>query len=522
MKNLRFSLKFPMNSLKSSPLPATKFYFYLGAIVLFFALIRLAGIAIPSLQWTAWKEIDYISISTNYIENRFKFHEPTITWPAEPPRVTAMEFPLVPYLSAFLYRVFGFNPITVRFITLLSFLLIIWFTGLFARKIMGQYGALMASAFAGFIPLNSPFGNFQFSEPLLFASSLMALYFFYRYTEENNVRLALLSFGLLSLALLLKPTELYIALPMVWLWFRKHLFHFRPWLKLSLWFLAAFILPFIWYVYAWHLTKTSIDVFGVFGGHDKFQTLTMLSQKSWYAAMFHSIWSLFGGAAGFLLFLAGALYAILDARKYHLPIVWLIGVVLFFVIVAEGNIDAPYRQLAIVPVAAMLMTSGLFVLFVLLTRVPGVGRLFGTPVASVLAISLIILVSGYKYLVVKKDAPFHPVEWEVARHIKEISGPGDHLITAGTYTIHKGGNDLSPVLYYYSGLQGWTLQKNEWNEDKIGELKAKGGTVFAATYMLREPEMERFVLRLAEKYKVIYYAEDRQSMVLDLRNPFSQ
>lgn len=121
MKNLRFSLKFPMNSLKAYPLPATKFYFYLGAIVLFFALIRLAGIAIPSLQWTAWKEIDYISISTNYIDNGFKFHEPTITWPAEPPRVTAMEFPLVPYLSAFLYKVFGFNPFALSSPILSSF-----------------------------------------------------------------------------------------------------------------------------------------------------------------------------------------------------------------------------------------------------------------------------------------------------------------------------------------------------------------------------------------------------------------
>jgi len=519
MKNFFLLVKFPMNNYLNATLSARKFYLFLASIVLFFALIRLAGIAVPSLQWTAWKEIDYITISKNYLSNGFRFHEPTISWPAEPPRVTAMEFPLVPYLSAFLYKLLGFHPFTVRFITLLSFLLIIWFTGLFARKIIGPYAALAAAAFAGFIPLNSPFGNFQFSEPLLFASSLMALYFIYRFNEENTFRLALLSFGFLSLALLLKPTELYIALPMVWLWFRKHLFHFKPWLRLFLWFGAAFILPLIWYVYAWYLTKTSIDVFGVFGGHDKFQTFTMLSQKSWYAAMFHSIWSLLGGAVGFLLFLAGTLYAILHARKFHLYVVWLIAVGLFFIIVAEGNIDAPYRQLAILPVAAMLMASGLFLLFVLLARIPLIRSLFETPVPTVLTICLIIIISGYKTLGVKKDAPFHPVEWEVARHIKEISGPNDRLITAGTYTIHKGGNDLSPVLYYYSGLQGWTLKQGEWNKDKIDELKTKGGHIFAATYMLREPDMEQFVLDLAKKYKVIYYAEDRQSMVLDLRSP---
>ena len=34
-----------------------------------------------------------IEISKNYVKNDFNFFKPEITWPAEPPRVTAMELP---------------------------------------------------------------------------------------------------------------------------------------------------------------------------------------------------------------------------------------------------------------------------------------------------------------------------------------------------------------------------------------------------------------------------------------------
>ncbi len=76
----------------------------------------------------------------------------------------------------------------------------------------------------------------------------MALYFFTGLMKKIPW-LALLSFAFYLLPLL-KPTELYIALPMVWLWFRKHLFHFRPWLRLFSLVWCSIHSAAIWYVYA--------------------------------------------------------------------------------------------------------------------------------------------------------------------------------------------------------------------------------------------------------------------------------
>jgi hypothetical protein len=83
----------------------------LGTILLSCLAIRLWTIGAPALDRTTWKEIDYIAISSNYWKHGFNFFHPEISWPADPPRYTAMEFPLVPYMAALLYEIFGYTSI---------------------------------------------------------------------------------------------------------------------------------------------------------------------------------------------------------------------------------------------------------------------------------------------------------------------------------------------------------------------------------------------------------------------------
>jgi len=97
--------------------------------------------------------------------------------------------------------------------------------------------------------------------------------------------------------------------------------------------------------------------------------------------------------------------------------------------------------------------------------------------------------------------------------------PDSKLVTVGEYSIHKGGNDLSPVLYYYSGLQGWSLQKGDWHLERIQSLIQKGATLFAALNMLREPESDHFINEMKARYEVIYENKDSQLLLLDLLTP---
>ena len=62
----------------------------LALILLATLTLRLWTLPGPPIDRTAWKEIDYITISTNYWQHGYRFWWPEVTWPAEPPRVTEL------------------------------------------------------------------------------------------------------------------------------------------------------------------------------------------------------------------------------------------------------------------------------------------------------------------------------------------------------------------------------------------------------------------------------------------------
>ena len=153
--------------------------------ILVFAVIRVFLIQIPQLDRTEWKEIDYITISKNYTKEGVKFWEPTISWPAEEPRVTAMEFPLVPYTASLLYRAFGFNAFTVRALTFILFFVFAYY--LYKTVVLATANrqlAFLSLILALILPLNFIFGRLLFSGPAIITSVVLSVYHLLKWKQE--------------------------------------------------------------------------------------------------------------------------------------------------------------------------------------------------------------------------------------------------------------------------------------------------------------------------------------------------
>lgn len=493
----------------------------LVSIILLILSIRVYMFDIPLPDRTSWKEIDYITISQNYISNRFNFIQPTITWPAEPPRVTAMEFPLVPYIAGLLYKLFGFNTFSIRIIPLITFILIIWVLFKLVKREVGTIPALFAATMAGFIPLTSEFGNILFSYPVAILSGMTSIYFFSQWHDNSKLYKGVISCCLFSLTLLLMPTELTILVPLGWLFLRKNGRNTNSWRKMGIFILASLILPFIWYVYIYFLSKSSIDVFGVFGGHNKYQTLQMLTTKGWYTVMLSRIIVLLSGKLGFLIGFIG-LCVILFLQKGRLFLFYGFSFAAFVIIVAEGNIDAPYRQFCGIPVLSALFGIGLtYIIAFILSVISNLNKwsfksIKVVVVALIITCSYIIIINYHFFFDRNKYNPVSMTAWILSNEIKSNSEPGSTIITAGTYTIHKGGNDLSPVLYYYSNRQGWTLQKGQFSIEYFEVLKKKGATLFAAENITIEKELENVTEVLKDKYRIIFQNDSLGLLLLDL------
>jgi 4-amino-4-deoxy-L-arabinose transferase-like glycosyltransferase len=500
--------------------------YILLAIIVFTAIIRLLIMDTPPLDRTEWKEIDYLAISSNYHENGYNFLKPEVSWPAEPPRVTAMELPVVPYLASLLYPVFEKNVYSVRFITFVAYLLMIFFTFKLVKREMGVVLALLTALFVSIFPLGNYYKVYLFSEPMMIFCSVFALYHYAQWTDfRKNSNLIFFIIGF-SLAIALKPTSLYMALPLAWVHFRKYKWEIKKYGILFLLIGISMILPVAWYAYAYQIAQNSIDVFGVFGGqfggHDKFQTVAMLSKIGWYIEMYARLRRMLLGNAG-LLIMAFGFFTALYYKKGWLFIAYLLAIASFFIIVAEGNYDTHYRQLTIIPVASYFVAFGTIglsiILYNLAVNVGHFNKKSAKVIATVICVVLLSIApifKSHRYIPRDSSIPSHQPEWELAQEIKEQAPEASKIIMMGAYTIHKGGNDLNPILYHYSGLTGWSLQEGQWDEKVIDELKNKGATLLGATYYKREAGLVKFLEELSKKYEVLYSNPEKQLLLISL------
>lgn len=502
----------------------------LFVIVIGVAIFRLMTIGIPSLDRTSWKEIDYLMISQNYWKNGFNLLQPEVTWPAEPPRVTEMELPLVPYTTALLYQVFGYSPFTARAVTLLASLLMIVYVFKLSRREFNPFIGLLSALATGVLPLYHPFSRLLFTEPTMIAMSVVSIYYMAEWADNPSRRNWILTILSLSLTFSLKLETLYLLLPLTWIMFRKHQFKLSQYWKFVILVIVSLILPVIWYAYAYYLETTGAHLFGIFKGHDKSQFTTLLLDFRWYRTMAGRVINgITGGLYGFGLFGLGFLFLLLN-RKGSLVFAYFLAVAIYFGLIAEGQIDAPYRQMPIIPSISIFVAFGVQTLILLLlTFMDIIKRSISSRTASTWTLTasfLIVLLIPFQRLdeVLIADSPAHADRWSLAQEIKKTADSNSKLIVVGEYSKHVGGYDLSPVLFYYSNLQGWNLTPEEWTADYIKELRKKGAThlVFILPYgypydfiYLPEEPVEPFIQEMRAKYPVLYEYNDQ--LVLDLR-----
>jgi hypothetical protein len=375
------------------------------------------------------------------------------------------------------------------------------------------------------MPLYHTFRHILFSDPWVIALSVMALYHLAQWVDFRKKKDWFLAMAAFSLAVSLKLTPLYLLLPLTWIVFRKDRLDFERYRKFALMIACSLILPLLWYAYAYYLTKTSIDVFGIFGGHDKMQTFTMLSDPNWHKVMFQRLrWQILGGKPGILLCMVGVGSALL-LRKGGLFFFYLAAIMAFFAIVAEGHIDAPYRQMTIIPPLSLFIgISPVAVISIGLSilnddeMITDLNIIKSLPVLIIVCcFSLSIFIYNRHDIMESYPNDLYPVE-KLAKKITTHIEDGSKIIALGEYTIHKGGNDLSPKIYYYSKTQGWTLEKGQWSVEIIEKLINKGATLLAARKISREPGLKAFVKKLMKEYKVFYWNEKEELLLLDLKN----
>ncbi len=327
------------------------------ALILAVALaVRLYAINRPyiSVHWI--KQLQIAPIAHNFYTGRTNILWPMNDYSADTPPYIEIEFQLVTWLTAQLWKIFGEREWCGRAVAI--FFSLSGCALLFAlmRRTMGYRAAAYGLLFYAFAPSSIYFGRVLMSEPAMLALSIAFIYFLYDFLDRPADWKYLAAFASAALAFLVKLPTLYMAIPALFL--AIHRLGLRAFRRADLWVLAlGSPLPAAAYYLHGH-TNIGPHYFTVgvgFGGQMWFSLSQFLKPSNW-SLMVNRLLKDHLTAVGLVLLIIGLFWR--RPARAALFRWWLAAVALYVVVVWGGNVRQTYYQLPLLPAAAGLVGWG--------------------------------------------------------------------------------------------------------------------------------------------------------------------
>ena len=308
------------------------------------AVTRLILITQPFVDEWSWRQSDVAAIARNYFSGGFDFAHPQIDWAGNQPGYVGTEFPILPFIAALSYRVFGVHEWIGRLQGVIFFAVSLPFFYLLIRDKFDEPTATFALIFYSFAPLLVMTSRCFMPDVPSLTLSIVGLYFFSRWLGDERWGLFVCAAVATALALLIKLPGILIGAPMLFVACDK--FGRRIYAQWKLWLFAfVTLLPcLLWYGHAAGIARMFYPhhFFGAGG--------VRIMNPSWYWQIMKGTF-LFGLTPVLSLLAAVGLLMPNVRRRGAIWFWWLVATVIFILLVGYGN-RHPWYQLPLVPVAA--------------------------------------------------------------------------------------------------------------------------------------------------------------------------
>ena len=337
------------------------------ALFLLGAGVRAINVWHPADR-SSWRECDEAGIARNYYREGMNILYPRVDWRGDTPGYAEMEFPLFPWTTAVLYKLFGYHEYLGRVVSLVFSLLTLGIFFLLARSLLPELGAIVAAAVFTFNPIFIYISNSLQPESFMFFFYLLATYCFLRWYEEDTSGYFWISCAATALTILSKATAAHIGIFFALLVIRKYGWKVFAQSKLWVFAILALLPNVLWYLHShnfWLRYGNSLGVSNEYHwvGLDFFTNkefiLGIMRNEILYALM----------PTGIILILAG-IYSGFKSKAVTYSLFWLIAVYSYYFIAARTTGDqwAFYYHIASVPAFSLLIGSGVIVISKILTR----------------------------------------------------------------------------------------------------------------------------------------------------------
>ena len=505
-------------------------------ILLFGLALRLQYLDLPMAEAHRWRAVTNADIARNFAERSMNIFYPQVNWGGAEQPFVGMEFPLMHWLLAVLYKVFGVHEVIGRLISIVFSLGTIWAVFALGTRLFGVAAGRAAAFLMAVSPTAVFFGRILISDTPMLFFSVVAVLAWVVYLETGTTRTAVAAAAAAALAFLVKIPAVLILAPIAWAAWEAKRWRALTDRRLILGLAGALAVAIVWYWHAdqlfhrsglgqaiWHPSgsyEPSIaGSAGSFTGISHWSTLDHLRDPNFYREMAGRTWGLHLTPVGMVLSLF-ALVAMWHVPRRHILDVWLGAVVLFILASAEGNFNHEFHQLPLLPPAALLFGLAAAPAFdIAWLRSIGKGRF--DLVRAVAAIALAGWLSFHYSGVITRL--FRPDSLEidpivVGRAIEQAVAP-DALVVAVEY--EKFGNN-SPILLYWAHRRGWSFDFESITPHVVERLKTRFGAHYFATTKWSELAATHPVLAdyLRTRKQVPLPGEPRNAALFDLTSPF--
>jgi Dolichyl-phosphate-mannose-protein mannosyltransferase len=457
---------------------AKRIHFFFGAEVNRVITITLIGLGLRSVQLGAdlwekhsWRQADIAMISSNFYRNGFDILHPQVNWAGNMPGFVGTEFPLVPFLTALLYLIFGEHLILGRLVSIGFFILSIPLFYLLVRKYFGQQTAWLALFFYVASPLSVFYTRNLMPESAMLCFAIGALYFFSSWMDDDKNSNFLLAILFTALALLVKIPMGVTGVPLGYLAFTKHKWSMFRQKKLWIFGFAVITPSVVWYQHAFSLAANNYP-FHMFGerlwiwdgGGEAFFHLRV------YLKVIMNTTMLLLTPLGLLMAVGGVIVASRKQPASYLFHWWALGLLVYLIVGLDGHYRHEYYQLPFVPVAATFAgVFGTYLMGLLDKKTPAYYKRIAAG-----ALVVLILVPCFELLSLKYYSQPEQLLYHAGRSV-------DARIEKNALIVAWDGDN--PLLIYASNRHGWHFEPSKDLQETIAyveELRTKGAGYFVA------------------------------------------
>lgn len=493
------------------------------AVLALGALLRLAWVARPldHRLISPWRQADYAQIARNFDREGMNPLFPRVDWRGDTPGFVEAELPVVPWLGALLYRLFGEHVQLARAVSaafstgaLLAFALL-------ARRLLPPDGALLAVAAFALNPLLVHLGASLQPDGLMLMLAILAVLALERWERSGRAGDLLAAAAGVGGAVLTKASAAVLGLVLAAAVLRRR--GVSALAAPAVWAAALLAVgpPLAWYAWThrfwerWGLSLGISNESHLIGLDVLWPPEFLLGNLKWELL---GVWT----PPGALL----ALAALRAERSWvRLGLVWYGAACSFYLLAARTSGDDwafYYHAASVAPACLLAGAGGAALLQERLVPPGGPFHRWQRPAAALLAAGTVIAAAGATWMLVhhRDHARDDLLAMRTcALELGELVPADGLIVTNGGDGHDRRGHSVAhneSMLFAWMDRRGFNYANEDAGVETLERIAARGGRWWIA----RETELDRNGLRAEAAARYPLLAECRQGYALyDLRPP---